>query len=282
MNAYTTAHATTGHNNGPLMLDPVSPSGLVYLLQDALEAFRMVTSGEADAMAAWLLFGEALNAGRQHLPSDAQFGQWVAENLPDVEQKEREAAQWAARDRKAFEEFRIGNPRVRTVRGLHAKHKEAFKAAVEAALAGLTAEEVRSQVKKLKAQIKKIIPTVEHASTDSNARENARSELITLEAKLPILVAHVKHLEKREEVQRQAAEQKEEQRQKREKEEAKENDPTARKEVRDLVEEIMERLIWLAKDPDSHAAYLLKDAIEKTFGPTSKDLRGVLDSLQED
>lgn len=53
-------------------------------------------------------------------PSDEQFGRWVKGNLPVTEQKEREAAMWAAGNPEEFLQTKKAHPRVRTVRGLHA------------------------------------------------------------------------------------------------------------------------------------------------------------------
>ncbi|WP_090739548.1 hypothetical protein [Paracoccus tibetensis] len=43
----------------------------------------------------------------------------------DIHPGDQQAAMWAAADEAAFEETRRLHPRVRTVRGLHAKWKEA-------------------------------------------------------------------------------------------------------------------------------------------------------------
>ncbi len=77
----------------------------------------MVAEGENRTMKGWLLYGAALNEGREMFPSDEQFGQWVKGNLPDTEQKEREAAMWAAGNPDQFNETKKANPRVRTVFG---------------------------------------------------------------------------------------------------------------------------------------------------------------------
>jgi hypothetical protein len=63
-------------------------------------------------------------------PSDEQFGQWAAKvglsqvATHEVTRDERAAAMWAAKDLDRFNEVREAYPRVRTVRGLHAKWKE--------------------------------------------------------------------------------------------------------------------------------------------------------------
>ena len=67
----------------------------------------------------WLLYGEALNEGRELFPSDEQFGLWVSGKLPHKERHERSAAMWAAANPVDYKATKRSNPRVRTVRGLH-------------------------------------------------------------------------------------------------------------------------------------------------------------------
>lgn len=86
----------------------------------------MVALGEDKVIEGWLLYGAALNAGRKLYPDDDRaFGRWVISgNLPEVEQKDREAAMWADNCPPQFLAMRRAHPKVRTVRGLHAKWKE--------------------------------------------------------------------------------------------------------------------------------------------------------------
>lgn len=104
-----------GHNERSYRLD--------VLASEARAGLENVTKGEEFTIGGWLAYGHALNEGRALFPSDEQFGQWVKGNLPDTEQKVREAAMWAAANADQFEEARQrGNPR--TIRGIHAKWKE--------------------------------------------------------------------------------------------------------------------------------------------------------------
>jgi hypothetical protein len=96
-----------------------------------------VAAGEDQTIAGWLEYGEALNEWRRPRRGkeyDRAFGEWVrgispklgdiySGNLP--EEKDEQAAMWAASDTHRFHETRLANPSVRTVRGLHAKWKEA-------------------------------------------------------------------------------------------------------------------------------------------------------------
>ena len=120
-----------GHNENAMRLS--------ILAEDAQRGLERVSQGEAVAIEGWLAFGAALNEGRSLFPSDEKFGQWVKGNLPDTEQKVREAAMWAAANADQFEEARAaGN--ARTVRGIHAKWKE-----IEAEREAARREEERRQ-----------------------------------------------------------------------------------------------------------------------------------------
>ena len=71
------------------------------------------------------IYGAALNEGREMFPSDEQFGRWCVSQLgtDDVKRDDRVAAMWAAANPEDFKATKKANPRVRTVRGLHAKWK---------------------------------------------------------------------------------------------------------------------------------------------------------------
>jgi len=86
----------------------------------------MVAEGEDKTMEGWLVYGAALNEGREMFPSDEQFGQWVRETQLDAHasKDERTAAMWAAANPEDYQATKEANPRVRTVRGLHAKWKD--------------------------------------------------------------------------------------------------------------------------------------------------------------
>ena len=87
----------------------------------------MVASGELETMGGWVSYGASMNEGRGLFASGQQFGQWVKGNLPDTEQKIREAAMWTAANPDAFKATRKAHPNVRTVRGPRGKWKRAGK-----------------------------------------------------------------------------------------------------------------------------------------------------------
>jgi len=92
-------------------------------------ALEQVDAGEKMTMEGWLQYGAALNEGREMFSSDEKFGQWVrASQLETHGRDDRAAAMWAAANPEEFEAIKEANPRVRTVRGLHAKWKEERKA----------------------------------------------------------------------------------------------------------------------------------------------------------
>ena len=109
------AAPSTGHNSRQLELDKI--------VAEAVRGLNTVSEGEAKTIIGWLIYGKALNEGRKLFPSDELFGQWVLGNLPITEHKERQAAMWAAENTDLMHEIMEDNPRIKTVRGAHAKHK---------------------------------------------------------------------------------------------------------------------------------------------------------------
>ena len=97
----------------------------------------MVAEGDDKVIDGWLLYGVSLNAGRPLFErggqGDKDFGAWKLnevwssnlDNQPHC--ADEQAAMWAAKDPTWFTNFRRHHPKVRTVRGLHAKWKEAQK-----------------------------------------------------------------------------------------------------------------------------------------------------------
>ena len=84
--------------------------------------------GENLAIDGWLEYGEALNAGRKMFPKggqgDKDFGAWiVAGQLAHPEHKDRQAAMWGAENEHLLADLILKHPKVRTLRGLHAKWK---------------------------------------------------------------------------------------------------------------------------------------------------------------
>lgn len=95
------------------------------MISKAKQGLQLVASGELTVMEGWLMYGEALNEGRELFSGDLEFGQWVSEcQLDTADRHERLAAMWAAGNPEEYRETRKAHPRVRTVRGLHAKLKE--------------------------------------------------------------------------------------------------------------------------------------------------------------
>jgi len=112
-----------GHNAPRPRLD--------LLAEDARKGLARVAKGEAEAIAGWLIYGAALNEGRALFPKgdNARFSDWLSSSqLANCSKDDRAAAMWAAGDRATFDEMRTAHPRVRTVRGLHAKWREAENA----------------------------------------------------------------------------------------------------------------------------------------------------------
>lgn len=163
--------APFGHNETAVRL------GL--LASDAILALEQVARGEGDAIAGWLAYGAALNAGRALFPSDEEFGQWlVSGNLAHTERHERAAAMWAAANPDDFETAHTaGN--ARTVRGIYSKWQEidAERKAVEerhrAAAERAKADAERAEAK-ARADAEAAARTAEREAKDEAARLAAR------------------------------------------------------------------------------------------------------------
>lgn len=96
----------------------------------ARKGLRKVAEGEDKTMEGWLEYGAALLEGREQFNGDREFGRWVAHHqLGGAHDLDRAAAMWAAANPQSFRETKKANPRVRTVRGLHAKWKAKDKPA---------------------------------------------------------------------------------------------------------------------------------------------------------
>ena len=97
--------------------------------REGMGFFALVEQGEGKTIEGWLIYGAALNEGRERFSSDEQFGQWVVNSglsqvgTDEVKRDERSAAMWAAANPDEFETAKdAGN--ARTVRGIHAKWGE--------------------------------------------------------------------------------------------------------------------------------------------------------------
>ena len=169
-------YANMGHNEATARL------GL--LAEDARKGLERVEAGEADTIEGWIAYGHALNEGRKLLPSDEQFGQWVAENglsqlgTHEVKRDERAAAMWAAANPDQFEEAREKGS-ARTVRGIHAKWKELVEARDAIAEAERLLKE-SEQARKQSAQFEQVEAETEaqfHSAPDEKARAEAEAKL---------------------------------------------------------------------------------------------------------
>ena len=112
------ATPSTGHNSRQIELDKI--------VAEAVRGLRVVEEGEARVIEGWLIYGEALNRGRGMFPKgdNKRFSEWAATaNLSVVNDHDRAAAMWAAENTDLMYEMMEENPRIKTVRGAHAKHK---------------------------------------------------------------------------------------------------------------------------------------------------------------
>ena len=110
------AAPSTGHNSRQLELDKI--------VAEAVRGLKVAEDGEAKTTEGWVIYGEALNVGRKKFDGDLEFGQWVSDRqLDGPTDHERLAAMWAAENTDLMYEIMEDNPRIKTVRGAHAKHK---------------------------------------------------------------------------------------------------------------------------------------------------------------
>ena len=150
---------------------------LDMLAEDAREGLRKVAQGEHNTLMGWLDYGRALNEGRKFSLSNNLFHDWlVSHQLDGTNDMDRLAAMWAAANTDAFIDTIRMRPNVRTVRGLHAKFKEAQRVTLAATFldtlevdAGPTITELRTSAK-LKA-------IAEHPSTGEPERAAAQRKL---------------------------------------------------------------------------------------------------------
>ena len=112
------ATPSTGHNSRQLELDKI--------VAEAVRGLKVVEEGEARVIEGWLIYGAALNAGRAKFPvgDNERFSAWLAtHNLMGANDMERLAAMWAAENTDLMHKIMEDHPRIKTVRGAHAKHK---------------------------------------------------------------------------------------------------------------------------------------------------------------
>lgn len=105
----------------------IGHNSLAEIAAKARKGLGMVAEGEEKTFEGWLIYGAALNEGREMFPrgDNQRFSEWLSSSqLANCSKDDRAAAMWAAEDPERLEEVREANPRVRTVRGLHAKWKD--------------------------------------------------------------------------------------------------------------------------------------------------------------
>lgn len=112
-------------------------SELDKIVEDALRGLGLVNEGEETAIQGWIIYGAALNKGRELFPSDDDynFGKWkqanvypkLGESFAQPKADEEIAAMWAAKSPEQFEQMREKYPKVRTVRGWHSKWQKESK-----------------------------------------------------------------------------------------------------------------------------------------------------------
>lgn len=175
-----------GHNENAMRLD--------MLAADARQALGRVDAASEEAIAAWIVFGAALNEGRSLFPGDKEFGQWLSLSNLDkqVHPGEQQAAMWAASNFEQFEEAKTAG-KARTVRGIHAKWKEieaereqeAKRLEAEAARAEVTQAETKlEEAKQEQAQDPESAPAAAKVERAEEVKAEAETKLEAAEAKV--------------------------------------------------------------------------------------------------
>ena len=114
------ATSSVGHNSRHLELDKI--------VTEAVRGLKFVEEGEAKVIEGWIIYGAALNVGREKFDGDLEFGQWIALcQLDTADRHDRSAAMWAEENTDLMYEIMEDNPRIKTVRGAHAKYKLTLK-----------------------------------------------------------------------------------------------------------------------------------------------------------
>jgi len=114
------ATPSVGHNSRQLELDKIAA--------EAVRGLKVVEDGEAKTTEGWVIYGAALNVGREKFDGDLEFGQWIALcQLDTADRHDRSAAMWAAENTDLMHTIMEDNPRIKTVRGAHAKYKLTLK-----------------------------------------------------------------------------------------------------------------------------------------------------------
>jgi len=124
-----------GHNSGKIKkLAERAREGLKKVAEgnnQTEEGLKQVAEGEDKTIEGWRQYGAALNEGRRMFPSNNEFHEWKESSLYQLgtspRREDESAAMWAAANPEEFEATREAYPRVRTVRGLHAKWKKEQK-----------------------------------------------------------------------------------------------------------------------------------------------------------
>lgn len=173
MSPHVTAHVTGDAmqiKGTQKMKHDVALTPLGVLAEEARRGLKMVAQGEDQTIAGWLVYGAALNKGRKMFPSNNQFHDWkVSSQLATTSRDDEAAAMWAAEWPDDFAATRKANPRVRTVRGLHAKFKEAAKPTPKVEREVPNLDEIRV--------MEKLKVVIDHPSTPEHQRAAAQRKL---------------------------------------------------------------------------------------------------------
>ena len=147
-------------------------SELDAIVEDALRGLAMVKQGEDQTIAGWIVYGVALNKGREMFPKgdNVRFSEWLSKSqlAISVTADDRAAAMWAAEDPDRLYKILEENPKVITVRGAHAKWKKDQKPTVGVVP---TDSNLRLPDQKEAERIKNLKDR--QASTDSEAEKEA-------------------------------------------------------------------------------------------------------------
>ena len=116
---------STGHNSRQLEVDRI--------VAEAVRGLKVVEEGEAKVIEGWLIYGKSLSKAKAFTSDpdcgvegnnpNERFGNFVSSKLEGTHPADFSAAIWAAENTDLMYKIMEDHPRIKTVRGAHAKHK---------------------------------------------------------------------------------------------------------------------------------------------------------------
>ena len=124
---------SVGHNSRQLEVDKI--------VAEAVRGLKVVEEGESRTVEGWLIYGKSLSKAKAFTSDpdcgvegnnpNERFGNFVSSKLEGTHPADFSAAIWAADNTDLMHKIMEDHPRIKTVRGAHAKHKAILAAEEE-------------------------------------------------------------------------------------------------------------------------------------------------------